>query len=651
MESSGQRDDQSFSVRLYGGVLLWLLFCLCAVLLRGVRWDETYEHALIITRMAPYPEGHPFFRYVRNVFSGQSYLSAAFLWCWPSPAALCGVRNVLQLFFTVTPAFLAAALLTRRVLWGFVAGVFVLLGVHAAFHSYYPIVIWPHFYSVGQIGAGYALVTLACFMGGAWRWGWFLLGLMPAVHVGQVPVLGLAAGLALLHAARRGDWRAVRHALWCCAAGLTICGGFWMAKRGFYVAPPSAGPYAVTGGGEAIWAAYSALHDVHRFLPRYGPFGHTNILLIGSLLLSAAAYRIEGRPRRLLDWMVPRSPLGWVWLYTAGVVAVVWGILLVHRILGEQVPFLLIGWMPYRLANHLPPLLIAGALWVITRRAEGDDARERTPAGLLLLLLAFAAALPLFEKLLPVSVFQRYVGAHENLLFALAGGAFMACGLRLRNDRVFLFFWLGLVVAALAGLVLYHRFGASCAAAGAGVFLAGEMLGRWNARRFLSGAISAMTILVLATLAAAEWRHRSNLPVAPVQDRIVQYLAARGETDALILTPYWDIEWVAHTGHPILADYQTAHLMTYLPTLAPAIKKLHHDLYGFDVDAATPWSLEAWRSRSLASWQQLGEEYQFRYVVSPNEYPLLLTPVLRGEQHTFYEIPAREITPSETQKR
>ena len=28
------------------------------VIVRGVSWDETYEHALAITRIAPYPEAH-----------------------------------------------------------------------------------------------------------------------------------------------------------------------------------------------------------------------------------------------------------------------------------------------------------------------------------------------------------------------------------------------------------------------------------------------------------------------------------------------------------------------------------------------------------------------------------------------------------------
>ncbi len=90
---------------LWAGALFWVVFSCVAVTLRGVRWEETWEHALVITGAVPYPEGHPFYLYCRNVFSGQSYLSALMLSLWDSPLLINGLRNLLQLSFCTVPVF------------------------------------------------------------------------------------------------------------------------------------------------------------------------------------------------------------------------------------------------------------------------------------------------------------------------------------------------------------------------------------------------------------------------------------------------------------------------------------------------------------------------------------------------------------------
>jgi len=98
------------------GVLFWLLFCVVAVLIRGVRWDETFEHAQVITGQAPYPEGHPLRVYVRGAFSLQTYASAAALALGAGPALVCGARNVLFLLGTVLPVFLLHRLGVRELI-------------------------------------------------------------------------------------------------------------------------------------------------------------------------------------------------------------------------------------------------------------------------------------------------------------------------------------------------------------------------------------------------------------------------------------------------------------------------------------------------------------------------------------------------------
>jgi len=82
---------------LWGGVALWLLFCVAAVCVRGVRWEETYERAQVLLGVVSYPAGHPLFRYAHNAFTAQYYLSALLLRLVPGPAFVCGFRDVLFL--------------------------------------------------------------------------------------------------------------------------------------------------------------------------------------------------------------------------------------------------------------------------------------------------------------------------------------------------------------------------------------------------------------------------------------------------------------------------------------------------------------------------------------------------------------------------
>lgn len=193
------------------------------------------------------------------------------------------------------------------------------------------------------------------------------------------------------------------------------------------------------------------------------------------------------------------------------------------------------------------------------------------------------------------------------------------------------------MLAAFVALAWYHQFGAVCFVVGAGVVFASSLI-PLNLKRFGTYAICMLLVIITGSLLAREAHSRSSLPMAPIQRDIVQYLDAQGVPNTLLVTPYWDIEWLSHTRHPIMADYQTAHLMTYLPDLAPSIQKLYRGVYGIEVDAPQPWNLDAWPKRSPEEWRRLGQEYHFSYVVSPREYPLTLEPVVTKDQHTMYRI-------------
>ncbi len=691
-------DDNPGNRRLWRGVAGWGLFCVLAVALRGIRWDEAYEHALIITRQVPYPLGHPAYRYACNVFSLQSYLSAAWLAVAPSPALLCGLRNGLELAAGVIPVFLLGGLLTGKALGGHIAAVLVLLEVHKPFQSYYPIEVWPHFFSVGPVGTGCALLILALFIAGARRAPWFLLGLLPAVHMGQFPPIAFVAIVLFFMDYLAGRRETCRNAVFWGMAGLLGCAAFWAIKQGFYVPPPDSGAYAAQDDPWPIWSAYSALHDVHRFFPRYGAFAPPLILAFMVLIILGGLIRARFAA-------VPNSNSGNEWsktaktilqsgirgeflvgLYGVAALGAVLAVYAIHSMMGPKIPFLLIGWMPYRLLNHLPVLLIAVSLAALSMKRK-NDASHAYGDGLILLLLLYAALLPLIRLVLPEILVSRYCISTDSLLFALTGGAAAAvwserrsitarsCEERRggtipddsdrgksaiilpktpRNEKSSSFpsctwertcskscaLWTIGLLAAFLALAYCHQFGTACFVVGAGGVVVSSSI-PLNQKRFGTYAMGALLVIITVTLLVREGRSRTSLPVAPIQNDIVRYLEAQGVPNALLVTPYWDVEWLSHTRHPIMADYQTTQLMTYLPNLAPAIKKLHHDIYGIEVDAAQPWTLEAWPKRSREEWRRLGRDYHFGYVVSPKEYPLALEPVLQGSQHTLYRIPPR----------
>ncbi len=628
------------------GFGLWVTFCLVAVVLRGVRWDENYEFAQVITRTISYTEGHPLFRYVRSMFSLQTYSLAALLCLTPSPALLCGLRNVLFLMATVLPAFLLGSMLSRRTLWGHVAAAIVLLGTHLAFYSTYPQFVWPHMYSNGHIGTGYALLVVYLLASGHWRTGYFLVGLMPCIHLGQwPPVLGFA-GLLALWTWQRGHGRRLNRALTFAALGLAISAGFWGVLRLFAVPGPTGGPYYSATDPQAVWLGYMARHASHRSIPWCT--GH--ITLAALPLLGLGAARMEARDGN------PGGPWCWILVYGTCVACIVWATMAVHVALTSRIPFLLVSWMPYRLMNHLPPLLVVMTVAVLSGTRDRKTAAELLVAAVLL----YGITKPGLQTLVGNGLYARYFETGIGVFFALYGAAIGVVMRQLKDDRPFLVPWIAAGLLGWVALGLVHQFGAACCACGLGAALALEQKTgtatsespRQDSACFLrrldfEKALGALAFVLVAVLAYREWATRDHLPVSPFERRVVEYLDAQGEQDAMLVAGYQQEGLQARTGHPVMADMATMTWIAYKPSLGPAMDKLYGDLYGihFTQQPTTEvgpqaW-FERWAARSFAQWQALSEEYAFCYLVAPKFITLDLPQVVEGKTESLYYIPPR----------
>lgn len=88
-----------------------------------------------------------------------------------------------------------------------------------------------------------------------------------------------------------------------------------------------------------------------------------------------------------------------------------------------------------------------------------------------------------------------------------------------------------------------------------------------------------------------------------------------------------------------MADYQTAHHMTYLPCLAPSLKTMHKKLYGFDVNDPNYRHDLAWPRFTREDWKRLSAKYGFHYVIAPDARPPDLPPVLTSGGSTLYRVP------------
>ncbi|MCX5770980.1 MAG: hypothetical protein NTZ09_12010 [Candidatus Hydrogenedentes bacterium] len=615
------------------GLVFWAIFCVAAVYLRGVRWDEQYEFAQVITRQVVYPEGHPYPYCVRNALNLQIYATAALDWLTRSPAVVCGFRNVLYLLATVAPVYLLGALLGGRALAGHAAAVLILLGAHEEFDACYQMFAWPQYASTGHAGLGYALTALALLAGGHLGAGLFMLGLMPCVHIGQMPILLACCAVAGVSAAWncKGDLKPILRAAPWGAAGLAVCAAVWLGKGAVHVPLPQSGPYVSTADSAAVWVGYIS-QDALRALPGRPTSYTTSFIALAAALLITTLLYLSSRKTPL---PATRNPQWMVWVYVVLVAGAVWGVMAVHYAVGEHVPYVLISWMPYRFANHAAYILIAAIAGILCGRSS--KAQWVMPAVLLL-----GTMRPILAGVLPESVYTRYVAGGEGLLFFLMGSACFVLRAQLReNKRAFTG---GTVVMLLGAVALgwAHQFGLACALAG---FMVAAVPMRWQP------AITPPRLAVAAALAfsvvfitAAQWQGRQHLPASQFDRDVVGYLAERGEAGAMLLARPEQYTMQARTGHPVVADTCLAPWIPYMPSIGPAVQKIHQDFYGetFSPPHKGDWN-SLWKGRTQRDWLDLGRAYGVGYVVSPNHVPLQLPVAVRGPIETMYWIPSKGV--------
>ncbi len=621
---------------LAGGLLFWGLFSVVAVAVRGVRWDENHEFAQAILGLIHYDPGHPMYVYTRGLYSIQTWALAGLMAVRDSALLVNGLRNVLFLVATTFPVFLWATLLSRRALTGHVAVIVVLMGIHVSFYGNYPQFVWPGFYSNGHVGTGWALASAALLASPYWRLGLLFTGLMPMVHLGQFPPVFL---LAVCRVAYSSWWRKERTAALRAFPGLLLCAVFWLALRDFAVPVATHGPYASEITPDAVLAGYMTHFASHRALP----WGTGHLLLAGGLILFAAAARRE--------WRVEHGagPFGWLFLHTLIVTGIVWGTMAVQRTLGSATPYLLLAWMPYRLMNHLGPLLVAAMVAMPGRRsmmAQGFPA--------LAVVLLLGALRPVLGMVVPQVLFARYLADGAWAVFLLWGASVALLAMELRGDRRFVRPWLLCLAIALVALAVYHQFGAGCVLIGMALSALGGCLspstakqhGGWGQppSRGRAVATGGLAVLLALVLLVGQWQHREHLPVSPFEREVRDYLAARGDPDALIVARYQQEGLQARLGHPVMTDMASLTWIPYRPSLGPAFYGMYRDLYGLDLappPGVNPMPLawfEVWPRKNGTAWRRLARKYDFHYVLAPSFMKLALTPVVEGDHERLYAV-------------
>ncbi|HPO13398.1 MAG TPA: hypothetical protein PLI09_08135 [Candidatus Hydrogenedentes bacterium] len=607
---------------IMSGLALWGAFCVVAVGLRGVRWDENFEFAQVLLGQAPYPPDHPLAQYVHQFYSLQTWSLAALMALFPGPLLANALRNVLFLLATVWPPFLLGALLSGRARWGHAAALLVLMGIHVPFYSNYPVQIWPGLYSNGQVGLGWALLTVTLLLFGYMRTGSLLLGLMPAVHLGQFPPVLAWTVLRGLWLWRTGQREALRQAAPWWFGGTMVSGGFWFIVRAFTLPIPMSGPYSCAVEPDIVLRGYLAHFAAHRAIP----WDTGQIVVVAALLLTVAAAR----------WKEGAGGTWW-WLGVyAGIVAMlVWGIMAVHARMGLNTPRLLIAWMPYRLINHLSPILIAMMAALLGEKMPGRP----WVAGALL----YGAVRPLLGAILPASLFVRYFEMGDAIFFAMLGATAVMLAWGLRQDKWFCIPWMALASASLIALDLVHQFGAACCVLG-GLAAVASILWHFPAHPRWMPFTTACAIALICLLLLQQASQREHLPVSPFEHQVRQYLLEKNEPNAMILVRHQQESLQARLGHPVMTDMATTTWIPYQPSLGPALYKMYRDFYGITLTApphqpaaSQPW-FEVWPAKTRAEWQNLAKEYQFHYILAPAFMNLDLPKILQGSSENLFLI-------------
>lgn len=598
------------------GLALCVAFCAVGVAARGLRWDETLEHAQVLAGAVAYPEGHPLPHYLARAFSLQTLLSTGMLWIGLGEAALCAARNFLFLCATVLPVYALLLALRLGALGACAGALLVAQGVLLEFDGNYPLQVWPELYSNGHIGTGWVVLTVAALAAPWPRTAMLLLGLLSGVHAGQAPlaiVIAIAAMCAPLPEARalRAAWR------WL-ALGVGLVAMGWLAHRLLAGAPPALA--ASVKNSDALWRAYTFGHDPHRQIPRAAAW----LTVFAAAGLAALAWRAER------SWRV-----GVVAAYALAVGAVMAGTGAAHGLLGASTPAWLLQWMPYRLVNHVAPLLLALALAGLWRAAPSQRPAVWLVAG----LVAWGAITPYLGAFVPDRIYTRYVAPGEAVAFVIVGAGWAHWAIAGAPGRGAAGLLMGALPAAALG---FHRFGAACLMLGHALAWVGRHATRGVAaargpmpvgpgpRGGAHLAIAALCALAAAQTLANQARARATLPRSDFEAAVARWAAEEAPRAPALLTPPEGHGAQARLGAAVLADAATLSLISYVPAVGGAVAAMLLDVYGMDLlggDAGPGWRAH-WASLDAAGWRALAARHGITHVAAPADLALPLPVVL-----------------------
>ncbi|MFM1920139.1 MAG: hypothetical protein RLZZ303_1773 [Candidatus Hydrogenedentota bacterium] len=634
------------------GLAFWMLVGVLGVALRGVRWEEGFERAQALLGVVPYPDGHPLRVYAWNSFSIHYYSSALLLKLTDSALLVCGLRNLLCAWGAMLPLYILGSLLARRALAGHLATLLILANAHAFFRSYYSNDVWPFMFTSGELGLAWALLCVCAFAARRWCIAFFMTMAMPVVHVGQLPPVLALAGLMLAWVVwqEREHLRPATQGLLC---GLAVSALFTVVYLLLRQPMPDGGGYSSAVDAHEVWKRFTYYEDIHRrpvLPPRFGPLWHSTLGMVAALALGglwlwserARGARVHGLAVLMLYATIASSAVG-----------IAWG---VQQWMGIDTPYLIIGWLPYRLTNHVAIVLLV--LVAVINLSSRQMAAALAAAGWL-------AARPLLALVLPETFHGRYVMPSEGPLFLLVGGAMVAVARGIPAHRAAVSV---LLAAAWFTLALATPFLAACALLGIlvaaleKVIALGYMQRLWEyiprhaagdvvqasreqrdstsiGSRWLATALPVLGLTAVAGMLLHEYHHRQQLVRSPFEVEMRRFFETENNPTGILLAPFWTLNYQEKTGQPVFATFETPLLTPYIRSLGPVIEKMLGDAYG--IRWGQPWNydLTLWTGRSPEEWRTLRATYGIAYVLAPESFPLALDPVLRGEGLVLYRMP------------
>ena len=357
-------------------------------------------------------------------------------------------------------------------------------------------------------------------------------------------------------------------------------------------------------------------------------FGEDQIVLVWMALLGTAAASIEWKSGKKGPWL-------WICFYGWAICLIVWGIMGLHYVLGDQIPPILINWLPYRLPNHLPPLLVVMMAGIILKPNP-----------------AYTRDLFLLGPLIAVAF-----GMNGSYAFLLLGGAttyfVVQC---FHGRRIPSTIWLTLT--GMGCLLLWLAFGAYAYWWFGGFVLALGVV-RCETRASMpevpwhwGKGVACACGFVLLVLLWQQWQERDKvverLKKTPFEEKVAAYVSEHASRDTMLIIPMqlWDMQ--ERLGYPVITEAASLSWIPYRKTIGPALWKIYRDVYKIDITDATPmgsWLAvyrQAWTKRTSAEWARIGAEYNSKYVIAPDFFDLQLPLILEGNLLRLYEIPPAE---------